>query len=129
MIWLIIFLFTGIASAQVDIFGYYESEYDHIQLANKSYNFGYNKLRLDLESRPNENVMVGANINFQIFLLSNFLYALAKVIDIGLHTNRCKIALQLGVYRIWLCHCIAPLLVRLEKFSHHTIEFVGYLKI
>jgi len=67
MILLIIFLFTVIASAQVDIFGYYESEYDHIQLANKSYNFGYNKLRLDLESRPNENVMVGANINFQIF--------------------------------------------------------------
>ena len=67
MICLIIFLLPVIASAQVDIFGYYESEYDHIQLANKSYNFGYNKLRLDLESRPNENVMVGANINFQIF--------------------------------------------------------------
>ncbi len=42
MIWLIIFLFTAIASAQVDIFGYYESECDHIQLANKSYNLGYN---------------------------------------------------------------------------------------
>ena len=59
MICLIIFLFPVVASAQAAIFGYYESEYDHIQLANKSYNFGYNKLRLDLESRPNENVMVG----------------------------------------------------------------------
>ena len=67
MIWLIIFLFTVIASAQVDIFGYYESEYDHIQLANKSYNFSYNKLRLDLESRPSENVKIGANINFRLF--------------------------------------------------------------
>ena len=67
MICLVIFLFPVIASAQVDIFGYYESEYDHIQLANKSYNFGYNKLRLDLESRPNENVMVGANFNFRLY--------------------------------------------------------------
>ena len=67
MILLIIFLFTVIASAQVDIFGYYETEYDHIQLANKSYNFSYNKLRLDLESRPGENVKIGANINFRLF--------------------------------------------------------------
>ena len=67
MICLIIILFPIVASAQADIFGYYESEYDHIQLANKSYNFGYNKLRLDLESKPNENVMVGANINFRLF--------------------------------------------------------------
>ena len=67
MICLIIFLLPVIASAQVDIFGYYETEYDHIQLANKSYNFSYNKLRLDLESRPGENVKIGANINFRLF--------------------------------------------------------------
>ena len=67
MNWLIIFLFTVIVSAQVDIFGYYESEYDHIQLANKSYNFGYNKLRLDLESRPSDQVMIAGNINFQLY--------------------------------------------------------------
>ena len=67
MICLIIFLLPVIASAQVDIFGYYETEYDHIQLANKSYNFSYNKLRLDLESRPGENIKIGANINFRLF--------------------------------------------------------------
>ena len=67
MIYLIILLFPIIAFTQVDIFGYYEAEYDHIQLADKSYNFGYNKLRLDLESRPGENVKIGANINFLLF--------------------------------------------------------------
>ena len=67
MIYLIIVLFLVIAFTQVDIFGYYEIEYDHIQLANKSYNFSYNKLRLDLESRPGENVKIGANINFRLF--------------------------------------------------------------
>ena len=67
MIYLIIVLFPVIAFTQVDIFGYYETEYDHIQLANKSYNFSYNKLRLDLESRPGENVKIGANINFRLF--------------------------------------------------------------
>ena len=67
MIYLIIVLFPVIAFTQVDIYGYYETEYDHIQLANKSYNFSYNKLRLDLESRPGENVKIGANINFRLF--------------------------------------------------------------
>ena len=66
MICLIIFLIPVIVFAQVDIFGYYESEYDHIQLANKSYNFGYNKLRVDLESRPSDQVMIAGNINFQL---------------------------------------------------------------
>ena len=65
MICLIIFLIPVIVFAQVDIFGYYESEYDHIQLANKSYNFGYNKLRIDLESRPSDQVIIAGNINFQ----------------------------------------------------------------
>jgi len=67
MIYLIIVLFPVIAFTQVDIFGYYETEYDHIQLANKSYNSSYNKLRLDLESRSGENVKIGANINFRLF--------------------------------------------------------------
>ena len=66
MICLIIFLIPVIVFAQVDIFGYYESEYDHIQLTNKSYNFGYNKLRIDLESRPSDQVMIAGNINFQL---------------------------------------------------------------
>ena len=67
MICLIIFLIPVIVFAQADIFGYYESEYDHIQLANKSYNFGYNKLRVDLESRPSDQVMIAGNINFQLY--------------------------------------------------------------
>jgi len=67
MICLIIFLMPLIVFAQVDLFGYYESEYDHIQLANKSYNFGYNKLRVDLESRPSDQIMIAGNINFQLF--------------------------------------------------------------
>ena len=66
MICLIIFLIPVIVFAQADIFGYYESDYDHIQLANKSYNFGYNKLRVDLESRPSDQVMIVGNINFQL---------------------------------------------------------------
>ena len=67
MICLIILLIPAIVFAQDDIFGYYESEYDHIQLTNKSYNFGYNKLRIDLESRPSDQVMIAGNINFQLY--------------------------------------------------------------
>ena len=46
----IIFLLPVLTLAQVDIFGYYESEYDYLKLQVAEYNFGYNKLRLDLES-------------------------------------------------------------------------------
>ena len=66
MIWVIFFLPVLIFS-QVDIFGYYESEYDYLELQNSNYNFGYNKLRLDLESRSSDQVMIAGNINFQLF--------------------------------------------------------------
>ena len=66
MIW-IIFLLPVLTFAQVDIFGYYESEHDYLQLQNSNYNFGYNKLRLDLESRPSDQVMIAGNINFQLY--------------------------------------------------------------
>lgn len=66
MIW-IIFLLPVLTFSQVDIFGYYESEYDYLQLQNSNYNFGYNKLRLDLESRPSDQVMIAGNINFQLY--------------------------------------------------------------
>ena len=66
MIW-IIFLLPVLTFAQVDIFGYYESEYDYLKLQNSDYNFGYNKLRLDLESRPSDQVMIAGNINFQLY--------------------------------------------------------------
>ena len=51
----------------MEFFGYYETEYDHLQLKGSNYNFGYNKLRLEFESRPNKNVMIGGNINFKIY--------------------------------------------------------------
>jgi len=66
MIW-IIFLLPVLIFAQVDIFGYYESEYDYLQLQNSDYNFGYNKLRLDLESKPSDQVMIAGNISFQLY--------------------------------------------------------------
>lgn len=49
--------------AQVDIFGYYEGEFDQAKLSNATYNYGYNKLRVDLEGMPDANVTIGANIN------------------------------------------------------------------
>jgi len=51
--------------AQSNFFGYYEGEFDQLKFANKTYNYGYNKLRLDFEARPNYAVTIGANINFQ----------------------------------------------------------------
>lgn len=53
--------------AQVDFFGYFESELDQIQFTDKQYSFGYNKLRLDFESRPNDQILFVGNINVQKF--------------------------------------------------------------
>ena len=66
MIWIIFFI-PVLIFAQVDIFGYYESEYDYLQLQNADYNFGYNKLRLDLESQSSDKVMIAGNINVQLY--------------------------------------------------------------
>jgi len=52
-------------AAQPDFFGYFETEGDAMQLNTETYAFGYNKLRLGMESRPNEHVLIGANINIQ----------------------------------------------------------------
>ena len=62
-----IIIFPILAFGQMEFLGYFETEYDHIQLKNKNYNFGYNKLRLDFESRPSNNVMIGGNINFRLY--------------------------------------------------------------
>ena len=62
-----IFVFPILAFGQMEFFGYFETEYDHIQLKSKNYNFGYNKLRLDFDSRPSNNVMIGGNINFRLY--------------------------------------------------------------
>ena len=66
MIWIIFFI-PVLIFAQVDISGYYESEYDYLQLQNADYNFEYNKLRLDLESRSSDKVMIAGNINAQLY--------------------------------------------------------------
>ncbi|NOZ74663.1 MAG: hypothetical protein GXO90_04705 [FCB group bacterium] len=60
-------LCTGLF-AQMDWFGYLESEWDQINVNRQPYNFGYLKLRLDLESRPTESVLVAANVNLQQYM-------------------------------------------------------------
>ena len=62
-----VFLFPMIAIAQVDIYGYYESEYDYMQFHESDYNFGYNKLRLDLESRISDQATITCNVNFHLY--------------------------------------------------------------
>ncbi|MCF7823909.1 MAG: hypothetical protein K9N35_07015 [Candidatus Marinimicrobia bacterium] len=51
--------------AQPEFFGYFESEADVMQLGSNRYSYGYNKLRLDVEARPNDHVLIGANISAQ----------------------------------------------------------------
>ncbi len=50
---------------QAEFFGYMESEVDIMELDSQRYSFGYNKFRLDMEARPNDNVLIGANVNIQ----------------------------------------------------------------
>jgi hypothetical protein len=57
-------LLTGLAS-QPEFFGYLESELDQVQFQQRTYNFGYNKLRLDFEARPSDPVLIGGNLNIQ----------------------------------------------------------------
>ena len=51
--------------AQSNFFGYYEAEFDQLKFTKQSYNFGYNKLRLDFETHPDDAVTIGANVNIQ----------------------------------------------------------------
>ena len=66
-------LFAGIIllplalSAQAEFFGYYETELDVARISGQQYNYGYNKLRLDLTAYPAESVTVGANLNIRRF--------------------------------------------------------------
>jgi len=63
--WGIILFLPLMLWAQPEFFGYFESEADLMQLGTVNYNFGYNKFRLDVEARPNDNVLIGANVNIQ----------------------------------------------------------------
>lgn len=51
--------------AQPEFFGYFESEMNTMEVAKQKYSFGFNKFRLDVESRPNDNILIGANVNIQ----------------------------------------------------------------
>jgi len=69
--------------AEVDWFGYYESEADYGKVSDKGIFYGYNKLRLDLDTSPSENIRISAdviytqyygqrNLNFLDFIDSGF---------------------------------------------------------
>ena len=60
-----------IVFAQSNFFGYYESEFDQLKFAKQTYNFGYNKLRLDFEAHPDDAVTIGANVNIQKYFGSD----------------------------------------------------------
>ncbi|NQT62561.1 MAG: hypothetical protein HQ556_06345 [Candidatus Marinimicrobia bacterium] len=63
--WGIFLLLPVLVIAQPEFFGYFESEADVMQLGSESYNFGYNKFRLDVEARPNDHILIGVNISAQ----------------------------------------------------------------
>ena len=60
-----LFLLPILIFGQSNFFGYYEGEFDQLKFANQTYNYGYNKLRLDFEAHPDDMVTIGANINIQ----------------------------------------------------------------
>lgn len=51
--------------SQPEIFGYFENETDGARIGGTDYSFGYNKLRVDLQAFPAEQVTVGANVNIR----------------------------------------------------------------
>ena len=60
-----------IVFGQSNFFGYYEAEFDQLKFSKQTYNFGYNKLRLDFEAHPDESVTIGANVNIQKYFGSD----------------------------------------------------------
>jgi hypothetical protein len=62
---LILALLPFVLVGQPEFFGYFESEGVISKMGSKTYLYGFNKLRLDIEARPNDNVLIGANINVQ----------------------------------------------------------------
>ena len=53
--------------AQMDFFGYAETEMDQIQLEDATYDFGYGKIRLEGEWRPWDNLLLAGNVNGQTY--------------------------------------------------------------
>ena len=52
-------------NAQPAFFGYFESEIDGLGFAGETYLYQYNKLRLDFEAYPSDDIQIGANVNLQ----------------------------------------------------------------
>lgn len=57
--------------AQVDLFGYYESNGDLVRLPGQLDGLAYHKLRLDLETRPADQILLGANLISQWYIGSH----------------------------------------------------------
>jgi len=83
--------------AEVDWFGYYESEADYGKVSDKGIFYGYNKLRLDLDTSPSENIRISANViytqyygqrdlNFLDFIDSGFWPIVSNIDMSGLDT-------------------------------------------
>ncbi len=53
--------------AGVDWFGYYEGEGDWGKTPDLSIYYGYNKLRLDMDSSPSDNIRISANLIYKQF--------------------------------------------------------------
>ncbi|MBN2600704.1 MAG: hypothetical protein JXR87_01780 [Candidatus Marinimicrobia bacterium] len=51
--------------AEIDWFGYYEGEGDIGKIPTKGIFYGYNKLRLDLDTNPSENIRISANVIYR----------------------------------------------------------------
>ena len=49
---------------KVDIFGYFETQIMGSQIDKKYYNLYTNKLRVDLEAKPSDQIHFGANFNY-----------------------------------------------------------------
>jgi hypothetical protein len=62
---LIAVLIPAVLMGQVNLFGYFESEFDNMSVSDQNYNYGYNKLRVDIENSVIDGVTFGANVNIQ----------------------------------------------------------------
>jgi len=63
--WGTLLLLPTLLLGQPQFYGYFETETNGMQVADQNYTFGFNKFRLDIESRPNDAILIGANVNFQ----------------------------------------------------------------
>ncbi len=60
----LLFFLSGFLFAQVDFFGYVETEFDAMRFKDETYGFGYSKLRMNFESMRDD-VAIAGNVNVQ----------------------------------------------------------------